>query len=273
MKNQVFISSYARDFKWLEHCLFSLVKFGVNWLPPVVCVSQVEYAAAVELVNRVAPGKVEVVVKDGTGFMRAQIAMMEADIFCPEADNIFLVGSDCVAFAEFDPAMYCDDQGRPVVLFTPREIIEVHARQCMPWLIGTERVLGIRPVAEFMRRLPSVFPRLVFRAMRNHVEKFHCNTFEQYIIRGNIAKGDTSEANILGCFAYEFMSDSCCWVSTANDDFLAWKTVLLQMWSHGGLDLPMDACATLPDGTATAGRKPREVIARILYDGDESRVK
>lgn len=273
MKNQVFITSYAKDFKWLEHCLFSLIKFGVNWLPPVVCVSAADLAAAQTLVDRVVPGQVEVVVKDGYGFMRAQVAMMEADQYCPEADNIFLVGSDCIAYAELDPSMYCDDHGRPVVLFTPREVVEVHIRQCMPWLIGTERVLGVAPKGEFMRRLPSVFPRSIFAPMREEVELLHGDKFEEYIIKGNVAKHDTSEANILGCFAYEYMHDTCCWVNTSTDDFSVWKTALLQMWSHGGLDLPMDACSTLPDGTSTVGRKPREVIAQILYGGDESRVK
>jgi hypothetical protein len=39
---------------------------------------------------------------------------------------------------------------------------------------------------------------------------------------------------------------------------------LLQMWSHGGLDRPMDANAVLPDGTQTFGLTPRYVIEKVL---------
>ena len=37
---QVLIISYLPDFQWLPHCLASLRKFSVGFLPPVVCVPE-----------------------------------------------------------------------------------------------------------------------------------------------------------------------------------------------------------------------------------------
>ena len=48
--------------------------------------------------------------------MRAMSSMMHGDILCPEADNVFLVGSDCLATEAFTPRMYLNGKGQPIVL-------------------------------------------------------------------------------------------------------------------------------------------------------------
>lgn len=268
MNHQIFIASYSRDFPWLEHCLTSLKKFAKGWLHPVVCVSSADKAGAEQIISYTYPEAL-IEIKDGRpgqGFMRAQIGMMQADIYCPDADVIYFLGSDCIAYKELRPEQYCKD-GKPIVLMTERKVLEEIHSGAMPWLVGTERILGFRPSHEYMRRLPSVYPRSVFPLMRTYVDALHGLPFEDYIYFSDAIHKNTSEANILGAYAHRFMPETCHWVETQD---MVWGEngvdtgSILQMWSHGGLDRPMDANATLPDGTQTYGLTPRHVIEKIL---------
>lgn len=270
MRHQIFVSSYRKDFEWLVHCLASIKRFARGFLPPVVCVSADDYTEALELCPRFHPGT-KVVVKDGTGFMRAQIAMMEADLLCPGADIIYLVGSDCIFLREFDPEMYCLDGRAGVLMNTYAKLADSHSA-CLPWRRGVERVLGFAPDYEYMRRLPSVFPVSIFAPMRAHVSKLHSMPFGEYIIEGNKARRDTSEANILGAYAHKFMPDSC--EFTDIDDVVwdgpnpkGWPSALGQLWSHGGMDLPADACFEYIDLDGVlqcaTGRTPRQIFVDL----------
>lgn len=200
--------------------------------------------------------------------MRAQLGMMEADLLVPDADVIYLVGSDCVFFADFGPDLYCRD-GKPVVLMNSWEALSTANSPCMPWKRGTDRVLGFETPYEYMRRLPSVYPRSIFYPMRQRVALIHSKPFDEYIIEGNKARRDTSEANILGAFGWAKMRETCHWLDVDNVEWVdgnpkGYPSVMLQNWSHGGLDRPSDACVRLPDGTESFGKTPRWLYEKIL---------
>jgi len=269
MKHQVFIASYHKDFPWLEHCLTSLQRFSKGFLAPVVCVSSEDVQGAEQIISYTYPDAI-LAVKDGRprqGFMRAQLGMMEADVYCPDADVIYFLGSDCIAFKEFTPDQYCTPEGKPVVLMTSRQVLQEIHSGAMPWLVGTERILGFAPPYEYMRRLPSVFPRPIFYRMRSYIQELHGVDFEDYIYETDAIHKNTSEANLLGAYAHQFMPETCHWVDTQN---MVWGEnavntgSILQMWSHGSLDRPMDANVILPDGTKTLGLTPRFVIEKVL---------
>lgn len=268
MKHQALICSYPKDWEWLGHCLASLNKFAFYELPPVVCVDTQDAPAARSILDRVYPEATLWLYdgRPGQGFMRAQIAMMRADQGCPQADIIHFLGSDCIATHPFNPAMYADEEGKPYVLYTHHVVLPGLA-----WKGGTERVLGIANVEyEFMRRLPTVLPAKIFAPMRAHVEKHHGMEFDAYIHAGNEARRDTSEANILGAYAYYFMPDMCHWLNTQGEyDPAKHLNAIGQHWSHGGLDRPSDA-AYLFTGTGGVqkcayGRTPRSLIDEIVY--------
>lgn len=267
MTHQAIICSYPKDYEWLIHCLVSLRKFARGYLPPVVCVDVQDE----EMARRIVAGhypEASVAVKPGRpgqGFMRAQIAMMEADLFCPAADIIHFIGSDCIATRPFDASIYDAPDGRPAVLYTPYAQLP----PSIPWRPGTERILGHPVEFEFMRRLPSVFPRSIFAPMRAHVERVHGKPFNDYIHEGNLARRDTSEANVLGAFAYYHLPETCHWVSTASFNPAEWPTALGQHWSHGGLDRPSDACYEYDfrgQRRNAFGQTPRSLIDQIVYD-------
>lgn len=270
MRHQLFISSYRKDFEWLIYCLGSINRFARGFEPPAICVDSSDLIEALELCERFCPGSY-VVVKNGEGFMRAQIGMMEADLLCPSADIVYLVGSDCIFTRPFTPEEYCPNAKPGVIMHSYTSLANAQS-PCMPWMRGTERVLGFTPEYEYMRRLPSVFPASIFAPMRFHVEQVHAKPFGEYIIEGNKARRDTSEANILGAYAHKFMPETCEFLDAEKIEWegpnpKGWPNAMGQCWSHGGMDLPADACFqyTDKDGeqrTAT-GRTPREIFADL----------
>lgn len=264
----LFISSFFRDAEWFSHCLASIRVFARGFLPPVVCVSTADAPQFRKIVADIHP-ECRVVIRDcllgreNQPFMRAQGAMLFSDQYIPEADILYWLGSDCLLTDTFTPDKYHVD-GRPIVLYR-----EYRRLDPLNWEKGTSRVLGFPVPCETMGRLPSVFPREVFEPMRRHVEAVHGIPFEQYLYDGNVGNWDTSEANILGAFAQKFMPETCEWINGIDvvpTNFGGWAYPVAQFWSKGGLDRPMECCATLPDGTNTVGRTPRSVIRQVLYN-------
>lgn len=264
----IFISSFFKDAEFFAHCLASIRVFAKGFLPPVVCVTTADAPQFRKIARDVHP-ECRVVIKDclpgreHQGFLRAQCSMLRADQIMPDADILYWLGSDCLLTDTFTPDKYHVD-GRPIVLHRPYRKLDP-----LNWEKGTSRVLGFNVPSECMGRLPSVFPREIFEPMRRHVEAIHHRPFEEYLYDGDIGNWDTSEANILGSFAQRFMPHTCEWIDATEvpppATLGSWAYPVLQMWSKGGLDRPMEACATLPDGTNTVGRTPRSVIRQILY--------
>lgn len=274
MKNQCLISSYKGDFVWLQHCLRSLNKFSEGFLPPVISVSAQDLPVARWVVQQTFP-QAEVFVHDlprayagsveGMGMMRAMSSMMHGDLLCPEADNVFLVGSDCLATAPFRPQDYLGLRGEPVVLMHSYEHLRTLHPDAVPWRDGTALVLGFTPGYEYMRRLPSVFHRSTFSETREYVEALHGMSFVDYWFSGFAAgQRGQSEANLLGAYAHRFQASR---YRFENMDTVSAfpENALLQFWSHGGLDRPVDIHYTL-DGHDVFGMKPRDVIVGVLGD-------
>jgi hypothetical protein len=284
-QHQFILCTYPPDYKWAIHCLRSLEKFCTGFLPTVVCVAEEDLASAAQMIERAGVDNVILSPRStrrGQGFMSAQIAYCKSDLYCT-GDVLYFIGSDCLAFKPFGPETYCDENGLPVILYAPREVCEEHIKQVMPWLHGVERVLGIKPEAEYMRRLPTVLPREAFAPMRALVESRFGTTFEEYIYAADLAQSgqgvsrDTSEANIVAAYAWEHCRDKARWVNAGSEEVMGpdgkgWPYAICQMWSWGGLDRPTDSCAEIPGLGMIHGMRPREVIAKLLYDGLESAV-
>lgn len=269
--HQILIASYTKDFQWLHPNLLSLRKFCEGFLPPVISVDEGDYGEAKRLLARVGWPEVSLVMKNGRrgqGFMRAQISMMECDLLCPNADFIYLVGSDCLAHRRFAPDMYFVED-KPVMLYNSRKYFEdAGAGAPLEWINSTQEILGFPVNGEFMRRLPIHYPRELFAPMRAHVEATHRMNFEDYIYQRNAAGRPVSESNILGGFAWEKMHDLYYWMHAdghaAYTDYRANNPdPLAQFWSHGGLDRPCETTAIV-NGRICAGRPPREIINEVL---------
>lgn len=272
MKHQILIASYTRDFIWLEPNLKSLRRFCDGFLPPVISVDGQDFFEARKLVARAYPGAT-VVQKDGRrgqGFMRAQISMMQGDLLCPEADYVYLVGSDCMAWTRLSPDYYFH-KGKPAMLYNSRKYFEdAHAGHPIQWMDSTAEIVGFPVNGEYMRRLPIVYPKELFAPVRKHVEGVHRMPFEEYIYKRNSQGGPVSESNILGAFAWEKMHELYTWVhADGTPEYWEYRSNhpdIIQFWSHGGLDRPAEASVNYSHGN-THGKSPRQVMRDILGNG------
>lgn len=273
MTNQCFISSYRGDFPWLQFCLRSLHNFSEGFLPPVISVSLEDAETARFIVQKCYPGA-EVVIHplppphtaavQGFGMMRAMNSMMHADVFCPKADNIFLVGSDCLATRPFRGEDYVGKRGEPVVLMNSYEEIKRVHPDALPWRDGTAQILGFTPPCEYMRRLPSVFAAHTFFETRKYIADLHGKSFVSYWFDGYAAgQRGQSEANLLGAIAHRFTPNR--YTFQLMDGVEQPPNAMLQMWSHGGLDHKID-CHYLLDGHDVFGMKSRDAIVAVLGD-------
>lgn len=256
MTSQVLIASYHKDFPWLEHCLKSLRLQSKGFLPPVVAVSRADLDGARRLAADVFP-ETQVKVKDGHGFLRAQIAMMQGDLLCPEADVVFLLGSDCFALRPFSPEPFFKD-GKPEMLYTPHALITKYYGFELPWREGTFQILGTKPEFEFMRRLPLLYPKELFAPFRSFVERFHGAAFDDIIYESE-PRGNCSESNLMGAWAWQYARHLYAWTRTDEPGFTEIQNPILQCWSHGGLDRPCDKAADYCGGS-TRGKTAREVF-------------
>jgi hypothetical protein len=272
--SQVLICSYPKDYQFLIHCLGSLKKFSSGFLPPVVCVDTADEASARSICDQSYPEAIVRVKagRPGRGWMRAQCAMMECDLLCPDADFIFLLGSDCLITAPWTPDLYFTPEGLPAMLFTTYEAMGRAGADAIKWRQCTKYLLGLNTPAEWMRRLPLIYPKAMFAPFRDHLSKRHGMAFEDLIHDYDARFGDMSESNLMGAWAWEYGHDYFHWVDIGEcgmngSQVNGWPNPLLQLWSHGGLDRPTEACVdyTYTITRNSKGEKPRTLINRILY--------
>lgn len=263
--HQVLIASYCKDAEWLKYNLISLKKFSKGFLPPVVAVSAEDYDLFRKIADEHHP-EAQIKIWDGTGFIRAQCAMMSGDILCPDADYVFLLGSDCLAFETFTPEPYFDENGLPVMLYNTYEHLLNYHPAVMPWKKGTERALGFDCPIESMRRLPLLYPKSLYKPVRDYIETVHNMPFQDYMYSSEVKFGGNSESNILGSFAYRFMPEIYRW-EKLDDEYQKtvdrWPNAVWQLWSHGGLDRPCDQRYSYKGGTVF-GITPRQLIREVL---------
>lgn len=264
--HQALIASYEKDFPFLDGCLWSLDKFSSGFLPPVVVVSSQDYEAARELV-RAGGYRATVRIRDGHpeyGFMRAQLSMLEGDLHC-SAEFVWLFGSDCMAHRSFRPEEYFDGDKPRLPIQTVEAVATCHP-DALHWVPGTSALLGTSVRNEYMRTIPLVYPRDLFRVVRGHVERVHGEHFDAVINRRWATAGDVSESNLLGGFAFDFMPDLFSWQDLGDCAYADVPKRLngpvLWLWSRGGLDRPCDTSADFC-GSNTAGKTVREIVSII----------
>lgn len=270
---QTLIISYQPDFYWLPHCLASLRKFSTGFLPPVVCVPEPNETECRQLVYHTYP---EATVStrpflSGHEKARSQIAFMMADLYCPTAQFIFKVDSDCIASAAFRPEPYFSS-GKPVMWYATYSSLYAAwpgpgPNPWIKWKTGTERILGFPAPNEYTCRVPYVYPRAVFPALRARVESLHGKSFSACLTDFDAAHHDVTDCNLLGAFAHRYMPDAHEWVDTSEGRRTvadkAWPNVIGWFWSHGGLDVRGCPNSYIP-GKDLTNRTPREIIKEII---------
>jgi len=264
MTHRIFISSYRKDFKWLEYFLKSCKKFCRGFHDrPVVAVPEEDLSLAAHL------GELAHFVRRpdvlGRGMMSSQRAMLEADRYCPGTDFVHLLGSDNFVAEPYVAEDFLRD-GRPLMYRIPYSHWKESAPidHCHPtnWQKGIRLVFHTDAEFEYMNRKPNLYPRPLYELTRMMIEE-HMPGVSWWDYVQHAEKTLFSEQNVLGFVAerwaphlYHFVPNTNYKGSAFETAYIDQKQPILAFWSWGGLDRPI--CA------GTTGETPRQVIERIL---------
>lgn len=269
LKHQPLVASYRKDYEWCHHLFASLHLNASGFLPPVVVVPSSDAEFFRKHVLPAYPGS-SVKTSDvppqyrkwvWADFMRAQAVMMRGDHYCPEADIVWLFGSDCFVNERLVPEqlMY---GGLPVMPYsTYGELLRGHPA-CLCWRQGTTRALGFEPENEFMRRLPLLYPKKLYPQVRRKVAQVFGSSLDEdgfdLAIYTQGTQRNFSESNVLGAYAWQYRKDFYAWFLVDGFEYAKvakdFPTSTVQFWSHGGLDKPCDIHHQF------SGRTPRAVM-------------
>ena len=213
MSCDILYRSYAQDFNWLGYSLKSLKKRASGFHRVHIAVPASDFGML-----PVCDGEVHLVQDPCRGYMAQQITKLYADHFC-HADYVLHVDSDCIFSSPVKPEDFFVN-GKPVLL---RE------EGCeSPWMDISARSLGWRDDAEYMRRMPIIYPRWIYSEFRDWMKERNGMPIEQWIDQQ--PNSEFSEFNTLGQWAYKFHRDAFEWLHPSE-----MKSFCKQHWSWGGL--------------------------------------
>ncbi len=218
------IRSYYRDFAWLRHCLASLDRYAAGFSRRIVVVpeSSADWLATYGL----EPADLVVCADARDDYVGQQLTKLYADELS-DADFIVHFDSDCVVARTLE-ASDCVENGRPVIWMTHFDELSPNSGRRE----GVVRLLGVDVPYDFMRRMPIVFPRWLYSALREHVvARFGGGDFRAIV--ASLPPGYLSEFNLLASFAYLYQRDAFGWrlVPAAATDGERCRFY----WSRGGL--------------------------------------
>jgi len=216
MSADIFIRSYAPDFKWLNYCLFSCAKFAKGFSSIQIAVPEQDKHLlshlTIEEIHGVNPACQD-------GYLDQQITKLHADEFCA-GEYIVHLDSDCIWTKEVSPENFFKN-GKPIILVEDNVI--------SPWQEISEKTLGWHDTKEYMRRLPIIYPRWVYEEFRKWIVNKHGMTLRQWISIQRFR--EFSEFNTLGQWLYRFHNEKFEWLHPSDVEAFA-----KQFWSWGGVE-------------------------------------
>jgi len=213
MTCDIFYRSYEKDFDWLFYSLKSVKQYARGFSKVHIAIP----ANDVGEMDFVGSPEVHLVTDRCDGYMGQQITKLHADEFC-RAEYVLHVDSDCVFYKDISPpSLFLD--GKPVMLRENCESI---------WKRISERSLGWYDEYEYMRRLPICYPRWIYSAFRQWMQKKHGMSVDDWIMRQ--PGRDFSEFNTLGQWARRFHPEAFTWLEPRE-----FPEYCKQFWSWGGI--------------------------------------
>lgn len=235
-KTEIFIVSFPKDLEWLRYSLRSIQKFACGFSGVTVAFPQQDSLIMGPVCKEFSAKRVMYKEDRSKGHLHHMVIKCMAERYCPDAEFIMHLDSDCLFSEEASPHDYFED-GKPVLLMESFERMKPVGDEAtgMLWKAPTEKALGFPVTHEFMRRHPAVHPSWLYAKMRSHIEKTHGVTFSDYVLnqRDRFPYG-FCEFCALGAYAWDRHRSDYHWIEVGKDAIPANK--LTQFWSHGGMD-------------------------------------
>lgn len=242
---EIFIVSFKRDAEFLRYALRSIEKFATGFTGITVLVPRTDFRSF-EWVHR-TPSKLRFFDENpNCGMLHHQAKIIEADIWCPNAETILFMDSDCMFWEPVTPADYFVD-GRPV-LYRERYATLTNKLR-LNWKEAVFNATGIDPEWETMCRHPAVHLRETIAHTRQRIETHTGKSSEDYILScRNDFPQTFAEFPTLGAVAITHFSARYNFVDydvTTPDggyDYRRGKDRMTAHWSHGGIEAYRAAC-------------------------------
>jgi hypothetical protein len=208
MRVSIITVSYDKDLEFLKYNLKSIKKFCKGYYENIVviydynndCVETQQYLDSVGQKYFINYESNHI----SNGYIRQQYIKLHSEKYVSNnSDYICHVDSDNIFISEHEPTVYFKD-GLPVVGIMkwadmPQQIFKPY----------TDKALGFESDYNFMRRLPLVYHKNLFKQFRNHIENKHGELLNYMKLLDNF-----SEFNALGAFAYKFQKEAYYWIDT-----------------------------------------------------------
>lgn len=240
MKISLLMVSYRKDAAFAEYAMRSCKKFATGFYEYIVVVPHED----VEIFEQAAFGT-EFIVKgfderNGKGMLHHMAVILEGDLWCPGADGILVLDSDCLFTAPITPAEYMNGS-RPVIC---RERFEDFKRysERYSWKECVRNATGIDPEWETMVRFPMIHLPALLKFTRELITKHTGMDWKEYVLSGrNVFPQQFAEFPTLGAIAIQHFNELY--------HFVDWRVgepcdmppmTIKQLWSHGGLEMIND---------------------------------
>jgi FkbM family methyltransferase len=230
---EIFYVTYDKDARWFNYSVRSARKY-TSGFSGITAVAPRAHAAVFEPICADSGVKLALYDEDPErGHLHHNVVKCSADTYCPDADFVLHVDSDCVFFTAANPDDYFVD-AKPVLLCEPYENFRLENANRYSWKDAVERALGFPTPYETMVRHPAIHRRDVYGRVRRHIEALHGVPFERYVL----AQKPTypcgfCEFNTLGGYAKHYLHDDYHFIDVTEEPRPADK--LKAYWSHGGI--------------------------------------
>lgn len=181
MNHEILMVSYRRDFRYLKYCLRSISKFASGFTSRLIVPNR-DFAEAVELVRQHNPATAVASGDEwsGKGMLWHMYVIMYSDEWCPTADVVLHVDSDCVFTEPVTPEDYMVN-GKPLMLYESFASLGPKHSEVLKWQQCTRNNLPWEPLYETMRRHPEVYCRRLYPRARAMMQQKTGKTVEEYL--------------------------------------------------------------------------------------------
>lgn len=232
MKHEIMIVSYRRDFRYLKYCLRSIAKFATGFSVRLVVPDQ-DFDEAVTFIRENAPSLGSISTGDEwprKGMLWHMYCIMRADWWCPTADIIYHVDSDCVFTEPVTPEDYLVN-GKPILLYESFASLIPKCEEIKRWQECTRNNLPFEPLYETMRQHPEVYCRRLYERARLLIVQKVGEPLDSYLKKQRNEFPQTfCEHVTLGNVAIHEFPDDYHFHDLATQPWP--KSKLRQAWSH-----------------------------------------
>lgn len=222
----LFIKTYAQDFKLLDYSLQSIIKNVTGYSYIVILVPEKDFKLFRQTVTHIPVNTAIWVIPEiySNGYLFQQVCKLKAHKYS-HADYILFSDSDCI----YDHSINLQDfvaDDKPEILYTSYD----KADGAIIWQKPTEAFIEDSMPWELMRRNCLIYHRSTLANVEYFAKSLHGKSIEEYVMNS----GSFSEFNAIGAYAFLHEPGKYNFVNTDNWEYT--KPKAIQLWSYGTKD-------------------------------------